>query len=248
MRVWSVDWFLDPDGVMQRIEQTLQEIQHPELKQPKEAAATAAQPKQEAPKPAAPQPAKLAEPTVVQTAYVAAPLNPAKTAFTIDEVEGQAKRVKAQIDKIIATEQPITLKLLVKRIAKLWGVRSTPRLQQFVVNCLGNNYVDALMKKENPYLWTDFEASKDYKQFRTESDRAIDEIPLIEIINAILYAVEQQVAVPLDDLKSLTAKILGFSRQGDKIVSSVERALVILVKAQKIDIDKEKKIVKLHED
>lgn len=275
MRVWAVDWFLNREQVIQRIAAALQESLNPapsdaesapsptpsasvSTPQPNASPATA-RTTDCAPLPtAAPQPSAPAAPTeeaaprlladTRQIPYSAAALTPSKASHTATELEGKARQISAQIAKIIAAEQPITLALLTKRIAKLWNAKQSAKLSQIVTENLGNAYCDALQRDVKPFFWTDFDTSAHYKQFRSEGGRSIYEIPLIEVINAAAYAVEQQVALPLSDLRSLTARLLGFARTSEKVSETVDQALDILKKMQRIEFaDDEPHTVKLRE-
>lgn len=275
LRVWAVDWFLNREQVIQRIASTLQECLNPEppdadttpAPTPPASSATptpdtshaaaratdcAPLPTAATPPPAPAAPAEEAAPRLLadtrQIPYTAAALKPCKDSHTATELEGKARQISAQIAKIIAAEQPITLALLTKRIAKLWNAKQSAKLSQIVAANLGNAYCDALQRDVKPFFWTDFDTSAHYKQFRTGGERSIEEIPLIEVINAAAYAVEQQVALPLTDLRTLTARLLGFTRTSEKVSETVDQAIDILKKMQRIELaDDEPHTVKLRE-
>ena len=53
-------------------------------------------------------------------------------------------------------------------------------------------------------------------------------------MNAALYAVEQQISIPREDLKKVVATLLGFSRKGANVDLAAERAIDVLVKNGKL--------------
>lgn len=235
--VRAVDWFLDPEQVLRRMEERLKNICEKHEEKEGERGETKPLPYTEGSKTEAVQdtsPEARAGEMRLPLPYTPAVITPVRGTHTLDEMEGSQKRLAAQIGKIIAAEQPITLSLLTRRVAELWGVRQTARLSRLVVANLGSAYCDALQKKEAPYFWTDFETSSHYTQFRTLGDRAADEVPLIEFINAALYGVEQQVAVPLDDLRALAPRIMGFARKSEKVCEAASLAIDILLRTGKL--------------
>jgi len=98
-------------------------------------------------------------------------------------------------------------------------------------------YTDAINKNENPIYWSNFEDSIGYDKYRKESERAIDEIPLVEVMNAMKESVEQQVAVPVDDLVKQATKIFGFTRTTPKILASANKAVEMMKKLSWITVD-----------
>ena len=102
---------------------------------------------------------------------------------------------------------------------------------------LGTAYLDPLMFNDFPFYWAEFEPQRDYRIFRTGSDRDITDIPMIEIMNAIRYAVEQQIAIPLDDLRRQTAKLLGYSRATERVLAHIDHAVATLLEDLTLRID-----------
>jgi hypothetical protein len=86
---------------------------------------------------------------------------------------------------------------------------------------------------DNGYTcWQEKEFADKYTQYRINSGRDIQDIPYIEIENAMKYALVQQIAIDKEDLKRLTAQQLGYTRKGNNINIATEYALNELVKAE----------------
>ena len=233
MRVWSVDWFLNRDEVIQRIIRHLQPTDDC-------VADTAETPDAPAPH-IAPQPSTSPQPATdaasaspVRT-YQSATLKAAKGG--IAAIETNVKRVHNQLQSIIKAEQPITFSLLCKRIATLWGATQSQKLQNILRKQLRDFYVDPMADDDNPCYWLDCDASLNYNTYRTNSQRDIADIPLIELMNAMRYAVEQQIAIPTDDLLRQTTRMLGFSRITDRIAAQLRQALDRLQRTHALTID-----------
>jgi SLT domain-containing protein len=173
--------------------------------------------------------------------YKLAKLAKVKGGIPVNEVIAKHEAtVRKELAEILSVEQPVTLNWLSKRIAEHWEVSNTAALRTWIsrlVTTIPNAYTDAINKNENPIYWNDFEESIGYDKYRKESERAIDEIPLVEVMNAMKESVEQQVAVPVDDLVKHATKIFGFIRTTPKILASANKAVEMMKKLSWITVD-----------
>ncbi|MBO7102336.1 MAG: DUF3320 domain-containing protein, partial [Bacteroidaceae bacterium] len=173
--------------------------------------------------------------------YKLAKLAKVKGGIPVNEVIAKHETtVRKELAEILSVEQPVTLNWLSKRIAEHWEVSNTAALRTWIsrlVATIPNAYTDAINKNENPIYWNDFEESIGYDKYRKESERAIDEIPLVEVMNAMKESVEQQVAVPVDDLVKHATKIFGFIRTTPKILASANKAVEMMKKLSWITVD-----------
>ena len=173
--------------------------------------------------------------------YKLAKLAKVKGGIPVNEVIAKHEAtVRKELAEILSVEQPVTLNWLSRRIAEHWEVSNTAALRTWIsrlVTTIPNAYTDAINKNENPIYWNDFEESICYDKYRKESERAIDEIPLVEVMNAMKESVEQQVAVPVDDLVKHATKIFGFIRTTPKILASANKAVEMMKKLSWITVD-----------
>lgn len=147
----------------------------------------------------------------------------------IDAVISSSSAVKKQLKDIIAVEQPITNTLLYKRIAQIWNLsRVTGRLQTMIDSQLTDNYLDPLSDQQRIY-WINESASKDYHTYRINSKRDVLDIPIVEVMNAALYIVDQQISMPVEDLKRLASQVLGFARKGTNVDLATSKAVNLLL-------------------
>ena len=51
-------------------------------------------------------------------------------------------------------------------------------------------------------------------------------------MSAARYAIEQQISMPMEDLKRLTSQLLGFSRKGTNLDIATEQAIQILIERE----------------
>ena len=224
-RVWSIDWFTHRDKVVERIVNRLEDLsQHKAVvSQPvvsRFASGTGF---------------SVADEPLVEAvnnrrqSYKAAEFTAPSTPVCIEDVLAAGPRVRQQLHEIIEIEQPITNILLYKRIVQAWGLqRVTSRIQALVDDLLREEYSDSSISDNVRTYWVSREASVGYDSYRTDSKRDIQEIPLVEVMNATLYVVEQQVSLPREDLKRIVAQQLGFSRKGTNLEVATEKAVQLL--------------------
>jgi hypothetical protein len=165
---------------------------------------------------------------------------------TIEHVLRSNKSVANDIQKLIAGEQPITQSLICKRIAEAYGLsKVTAKLQDFIADLrIPNCYIDPSSPADNPIYWKDEASAKQFVVYRQGGDRDINDIPMLEIMNAVKYAVEQQVSIPLEGLKKQATQMLGFPRKLQKADLAVELAIAQLI--DKGELDEENGTITLH--
>lgn len=226
MRVWSVDWYENKEKVIERILEELVRIQNESSKEYNPVQPILSNSYKSF---------SVAEEPVVEFAnskeegYVFAGLPIVGCNTDIDTVMSSSREVKRQLEKIISIEQPVTNTLLYKRISQIWNVaRVTSRLQVMIDSLLTEFYLDPLSGETKIY-WKNMEKAQDYNSYRINSKRDILDIPIIEVMNASFYVVEQQISIPTEDLKRLTSQVLGFSRKGANLDHATERAIQLLV-------------------
>ena len=233
-RIWSVDWFENKETILDNIEAAINNYltNEQELKKPAE----------DTPITTFKDELKNTVPVEVvndkQKIYEFAHLQSLGGEYTIDDVLNNTDIVATQIAQLIAVEQPITNSLLYKRIVKAWNLsRVTPRLQTMVDNLLSPYYTDSYGLGKVKAYWRDQESSLGYSTYRINSERDVLDIPLVEIANAMLYTIEQQISVPREECKRLTSQILGFSHFGKNINLATEKALTVLLEEQRLSLN-----------
>lgn len=200
MRVWSVDWFNNPERVLRRIIERIESA--PALDEKFLARDFDASEQQE----------------------VAVTTN----AVAYEEYIPRANELKS--DKVIASriihkEQPITLTQLCRRISTMRGeARVTPTLLRSLTDIVSAGYYTCPDRKSCT-IWTDKEFADSYVNYRPDSGRDITDIPLAEIRNAVLEAVKEQFSIDTDSLTLIAAKKLGFARRGTKVEEAIALAL-----------------------
>ncbi|MDE6310791.1 MAG: DUF4011 domain-containing protein [Muribaculaceae bacterium] len=208
MRVWSVDWYNNPDRVIERIVEKLNS--EPEKEQETK-------------------PRKFD----ISTEKLAEHKGDNACEYVCCEISGRqasALRDDELMREIIAVEQPITFIQLCRRVCAIRGVsRVTATLQKTL-----SPHQKLFYRDSTGALWLDASASRDYKSYRPNSGRDITEIPMIEIKNAICDTLAEQLAMDEDSLMLVASKKFGFTRRGTNVDSAFRTALELLKSEGKI--------------
>lgn len=201
MRVWSVDWFNNPERVINRIIERIENA-------PKEIV------EKEAPAVFDISKEKVEQQKSNAVEYKECSISPSKATKLSDYKLAEA---------ILQVEQPMSLMQLCRRICALRGVaRVTPTLQNGIFD-ITQRSMYLVPDRKGYTVWLTEEASRDYSIYRPASGRDITDIPLAEIKNVVLEAVTEQFSINADSLSLIAAKKLGFTRRG----TNVEEALTL---------------------
>lgn len=213
MRVWSVDWLNNPERVIGRIEKMLSEDLAEQPKAEKMAAFDISHEKE------------------VKESTQSKPYRK----FT---GVCRSNDYTSTIRSILKLEQPMTRELLLRRLVESLGVaRVTPTIQQQTEQIVRRNFYDQQIDDQH-ILWLDLESAEAFEGYRIDSDREIDEVPIVEVDNCLHEVVGQQLSLDEDSATLIVAKRLGFSRRGPKVEAALHKSVDFLVrhgKLQRID-------------
>ena len=139
------------------------------------------------------------------------------------------------IHQILKTEQPVTDGYLCKRLAKLFGFgHAGPNIQKAITYASEFFYVDPVSIGGVKSLWLNETSALDYRSYRAPSPRAITEIPVCEIMNAVYEVVLEEFSIPVTKIPSLTARKLGFSSTGSKITETINAIVEMMLRYGRI--------------
>ena len=250
-QTWSVDWLLDrkqtEKSLLAVIDQALAEsasdAKQPETKPPK---ANEEQPKGDA---ECNQPeagkreslqaeelkSELKTPAVANITH--AKEHPAYTAATIvcdrqqEEFYALEMRlfIRQQIMEVIQQEAPICEGLLKKRITSAWGFQRPGKNVQSVLNdCIPKN-LPITQLGEGRVFWNEEQSPEEYHEYRVngvaeQDKRAIDEIPIEELANAMREVQADFTAIGQDALFRETLRLFGLSALTQRARTFLARA------------------------
>lgn len=138
-----------------------------------------------------------------------------------------------RIQTIINTEAPISRALLCKRI-----------LNSFAIARMGTRiaaHMDTLLKqaqikhtgKETVFYWNSNQDPKTYNTYRPDSKREALDIAPEEVAVAVCHILEEQGALPEDDLLRETAHRFNYTRLGDNVTMAMSRGISYAVESGK---------------
>lgn len=236
-RVWSSDWWRDPKTEMTKISAAIEDAR---LKKN--------------------EPVRRKAPRVAATASAVASVSLAcKTASrpkvnaTVDQHDvykaysgsnrGTAESfyrnpseavVRADIAKIAECESPVSLGLVTRRVAGLWGIqRATSSVVDRVRLLAQTSEVCLVGGDEREFVWKRGSSPDAYDQFRVpgaseDSRRDAKDICPEEVANAVLHVLSEQGSMPRPDLIRETARLLGFQRVGQTVEKYMQAGIVLL--------------------
>lgn len=210
MRVWTVDWFNNPERVISRIEERLKESPDVDsIPLTKPAFDISGE--------------KICEKMSMVSEYIRTELPEDISVQDMDDV--------SLIRLIVTTEQPITFPYLCRRFCDIRGLkRVTPTVQRDV-----GSYMNSFYRDETDTIWLSESFRLDYAMYRSHSDRDISYIPQIELINAIKEVLTEQIAVEENSLRLASAKKLGFTRRGINVEEAFISALNIMKETGQVE-------------
>jgi len=135
--------------------------------------------------------------------------------------------------RIVETEEPIKEGLLYRRVASAFGfARAGDNIRQIVKDLL--LFLKIPYTKLSPsgelVYWKSADNIERYDSFRTRGDRIIIDVPYDELINAALYVLASDIAIPKDDLVKAVSNLYEFQRIGPKLSEYIEEAIDVAVK------------------
>lgn len=148
------------------------------------------------------------------------------------------------MNEIIQKEAPVSKRLLYKKVLAAWGItRSGSRVEAILEQKLMFLRVRITRSEAGEFIWRNDQNPGEYAEFRVPANedekRSMDDICSEEIANAIAAVVERQISLSRADLIRETAKLLGFTRLGTIIESSVERGLKEALRRQAVKISED---------
>ncbi|MCD0491115.1 DUF3320 domain-containing protein [Chromobacterium violaceum] len=245
-RIWSTDWWRNPNEPMQKI---LARLEYLLTVEPSD---------EEAPKELNTESAKISEPEAVEVAAYAkmvqtepAPMQklPAYRSTKItggnpDQFYDPVSRqiLAGQLSQIINTEGPIADAVLFRKVARAWGLARTGRRIEELLRSLLPATVIETVDGETTFYWPESLIPEQWKDFRVADDaassrRQLGEVCLEELYNLAVYVLTQHGATSLSELARVICRLLQISRTTSDSEARIRKCLAISRIGRKIEID-----------
>jgi len=223
-RVWSVEWFYNPEGTADRLLRALDDIRCGRMRE--SVTVTDYEP-------------QYVETTSTDTAerFSAAEITPRIISF--EEALGNEVSIANAAYGILAEEAPVTEGRLVRRIGEAFDInRLTPKSRESILEVLGRSCTNTTLFGRERTYWSRVQSPSEYRSYRTPGSvserRGIDEIPTEEVANAVVAVAESSIAADEGSILKATAKELGFPRTGARISSVMAEGMELAVRQGRV--------------
>ena len=233
-RIWSTDWWLDPQGALRRLLARLDDLmaKEPVATVPEiEVEAIALGSAEQRTEPAY---AKLVEPVQIDVPaslpeYRASELQGGRPeAFYENSSRAELRR---QLLCVVNEEGPIADSVLFRRVARAWGLARTGKQIRETLGNLVLGHMSSTSDGDTCFYWPEGIDPSTWGAFRVagegnvESKRLLEEISLEEIGNLALFILAEHGATTSEDLARSVCRLLGISRTTSDAEARVQRAI-----------------------
>jgi hypothetical protein len=234
-KVWSADWWENPDKTITQIIEVIKEAESGESK-------------------------KEPLPLIVESAAIHTefeiPLNQAAVVQTNNTIKTENKyavcnleivpcnsseeflfpsnrqKIVDQINKVLEAEAPVSRNLLCKRVLSAWGIsRNGARLNGYFEILFSGMDIRKISYGNNVFFWKQEQHPAEFTVYRSaENDhdkRNADDIPPKEIANAVKQVLKEQISLSKDDLIRETAKLFMFSKVGTNVETAMKQGIKV---------------------
>ncbi|MFY7792140.1 MAG: DUF3320 domain-containing protein [Chitinophagaceae bacterium] len=238
-QVWTIDWWEDPAGTLDRVEQAYREALQVKRDPIPTPLPTPVMNTDTIPTPLPPiSPVETPQETQAtgfsyegQTDYAVTALD-AITEAGPDEIMASENRViiRNQMRSILETEAPVARPLILQRVCTAWSVaRRGMRLERHLNNILDELNFTVTLQEGVEVLWLPAQDPELLDIFRTPADdagrRAPDELPAHEVGAAVRSVVKASFSLPEEELIRELTRLFGFARTGSQVEASMRNGI-----------------------
>jgi hypothetical protein len=243
-KLWSPDWWDNPQKVLQDIITRIKEVQRPNEKDEIDTSSEnqKSQPNRE-------QFAEVKLQGITQhvinevqryETYKICNLPITSIAVSDDFFDFRREnKIQNQIRQVIQVEAPICQNLLSKRILTAWGItRLGVRLNDYLTSLYSQMNLKFTRQTGTLVYWRDDQMPEIYKKFRVpmedEYKRNAEDLPKEEIAAAIVEILKNQISLPAEDLIKETARLFGYARLGGNVEQAMKMGIEFALAANMI--------------
>ena len=258
LRIWSTDWWLEPERQISKVEEALQHLlqQTPAETDEDWSAASNAEIKTEDQEENDSDDRVLTEETTLtqkvfhtpstlpgqqfyQTTYLSKVRDNPEDLY----LPMYSDTIVQYIGATLMNEAPIDVDLLTRNVCKNWGVsRISNRSRDRIRQLLDTSSTVIRQSGDREFIWRKNQDPETYSIFRVpqpDSDfsRIIQEICPEEIANAAFQVLSTHISMNIEDLFRATANVFGITRLGSNVVTYVDEGIGLLQKRGLCQID-----------
>ena len=145
------------------------------------------------------------------------------------------ERMTKTLAKIVEHESPIVVDLAMRRLAEGFDVsRATQRFRDRFEAILTMASEQGLITRQAEVLWHPTQDAGSFKAVRIDgqsesSQRDIEDIPLVEQVNACAHVLAEQFGLPREDLIREAGKLFGITRATARVSEQLDQAVQVLI-------------------
>jgi very-short-patch-repair endonuclease len=149
----------------------------------------------------------------------------------------------AALGVIVASESPVVDELAVRRLAEWFGgVRVTERFRARFGEIERAAAARDLLSRSGEVFWVPGSSEDAFTAVRTPGDepasrRDLEQVPLVERINAVVYVLQTQFGLPRDELRREVAKLFGVQRLTTRIAGLIDGAIEVALDTGRAAVD-----------
>ena len=216
-RIWSTDWWLNPEGEVKKITERLQALLEEDdqpADEPEENGTTADVAEDTMPAPAP------AEATPVETAGTVLPVYAPVTLDTRSPDAFYEYRTASllteQMEQVIEGEGPVSEAVLFRKVARAWGLERTGSRIVERLKALASSSASKTYEDSNTFYWPKSVQHGSLSHFRIAdetaiSKRHIDEVCIEEISALVLQVLHQAGSAPRQDVARSVCRLVGMA-------------------------------------
>ena len=239
-RIWSTDWWLNPDVEVQKLLARLNKLLDDEADEDVPTAVGVQAPMEAETLDGAPSPVTATDIDVSLPKYKIVVPAGGKPEDFYDLTHG--RKLTEQLIEIIEAEGPIHENVLHRRVARAWGLERTgtrivDRLRMLTPREHGRtsdgNATFYWPANVNPGEWSAFREASDEESSR----RKVDDVCLEELANGVLHVLEEMGSAPTPDVARSVCRLIGMSRTPGDAEARVGLAISRLVTSGSVTVN-----------
>ena len=151
--------------------------------------------------------------------------------------------IVALAKNILATEAPISRRALYRKLIGAFGIaRLGSRLEAVLENAMLRVEKKETVENGVVFYWLLEQEPDNYEGYRVDNStenvkRSMEDVASVEIINALMEVLDEQISLPKEDLIRETAKKFGYTRLGTIIDSSVSFSIEVAMSKNLIAVN-----------
>lgn len=238
-RVWTLDWWEDPEKVLRTIIEALEQTNRQPIKKEKPFTPFVPPISKSIEQPLCglsdfPNQESISSSIPYETAELDLVYKPK------DDFFYSRNLILKQINQVVQKEAPISRNLLCKRVLSAWNIsRLGQRLDRTFEKLFKDTDLYKTSSDEFDYFWVDKNQYDNFEIFRSGNRDAVD-LPPEEIANAMRKILENEVSIPIVDLIRLAAQVFGFARTGSIVDAAMNRGLGTAIQRNYIKLEEDR--------